>query len=191
MGKYIDMTGNVYGKLTVLNQVENTKSAHLKWLCSCECGNNKEILGYDLRYGKTKSCGCKLLETKTAYKHGGKGTKTYEVWKNMRQRCNNPKNPQYINYGGRGIKICDRWNNYENFLEDMGETSEGLSIDRIDNDKGYSPDNCRWATRKEQNRNQRKNIHVTINGVTKLLVEWVEAGVMSYSQYFNKLRRHI
>lgn len=99
-------------------------------------------------------------------------TKTYIVWKNMRARCLNPKNPAYADYGGRGISICERWNDYGNFLFDMGETSPGLEIERMDNSKGYCPENCRWATHTEQVRNTRRNVIITINGKTMCATEW-------------------
>lgn len=112
------------------------------------------------------------------FKHGHSKrsgrTRTYQIWKSMRKRCNNPNTEFYYCYGARGIKVCERWDSYANFLADMGECQPGLSIERIDNDANYEPSNCRWASTKEQSRNQRGNRHITHNGETLTLVEWEE-----------------
>lgn len=112
---------------------------------------------YRMKTGNTTSCGCRkksVLGISTT-KHGKAGTRTHRIWKAMRSRCNNPNIPRYKDYGGRGITVCKRWDKFENFLADMGEAPDGHSIDRINNNKGYSPSNCKWSTPTEQNRNQR------------------------------------
>jgi hypothetical protein len=116
-----------------------------------------------------------MSEERTAHGHSkGAGSPTYQTWRNMRSRCENPNVPAYKNYGGRGITVCERWKTFENFLADMGERPEGMTIERIDNDRGYEPGNCRWATYNEQARNMRSNQRITLNGETKCLTEWAE-----------------
>ncbi len=119
--------------------------------------------------GATRSCGC-LRRT-----HGLIQTREYGAWEGLRNRCNNPTNHAYRRYGGRGIKVCERWDSFENFLADMGPSPDGMSIDRIDNNGPYSPENCKWSTSKEQNRNRRDNRLITYKGQTKCLAEWAES----------------
>ena len=162
-----DLTGNVYGRLTVVKQegwkIQTNGKRRPLWLCKCECGNEKLICGNLGR--NTHSCGCIRAEkaAERAYKHGYNAEPIYKSYLTMKQRCSNPKDQSYENYGGRGIRVCDRWledegQGFINFLEDMGERpSDKHSLDRIDNDKGYSPVNCRWAERGTQGYNQRKS----------------------------------
>ncbi len=136
-----------------------------------------------MRAGNTNSCGCLRREAGVAHgkstkRHGegsnGKETPEYRAWAQLRNRCTNPNHEAYKHYGARGITVCERWASYENFLADMGRRpSEFHSIDRRDNSKGYSPDNCRWATYEEQNNNTRFNRQITIRGVTKTLADWL------------------
>lgn len=177
--KALELRGKRFGRLTVLKRTGRDKGGNVFWLCQCDCGNIKEIRGMSLKPGGTQSCGCFQKEemSKTKIKHGHKAngiaTKTYKAWQAIHQRCNNPNSPAYEDYGGRGITVCEQWNTFENFLEDMGEGPEGLTIDRKDNDGNYEPGNCRWATPKEQNRNtnRTKLTPLKVQVIKKLLKE--------------------
>lgn len=152
--RFVDLTGKRYGKLIVLERSNDGKRI-IRWVCRCDCGNETIVQGGNLKNGHTQSCGCKISESNT--KHGQWGTKLYNVYHGMKQRCYNPKASNYRYYGGRGITICDEWQKYEPFHEwAMGNGyEEGLSIDRIDNDGNYEPSNCRWEEPTTQTINQR------------------------------------
>ena len=193
--KFIDLDGQRFGRLTVIRRNGISKDRYIKWLCQCECGQQLTVKSSSLKSGHTKSCGClqKELVSQRSYKHGhkcrNKPSKTYIVWYNMIQRCNNPDNKHYKNYGGRGIKVYQRWLRFENFLEDMGEQLKGLTLDRIDNNGDYCPENCQWSTRTEQQRNKRTNRLITINGITKCLIGWCEYYGLKYQTVCNRLWR--
>lgn len=167
-----NIIGKRFGRLTVVKKTR-LKDNRIGWLCRCDCGNKKTIRTNHLLNGETKSCGC--LKKEVNKTHGKRNTPTYNIWSNMKQRCINKNGRGYKNYGGRGIKVCDRWlNSFENFLEDMGERPVKLTLDRIDNDGDYCKENCRWATRTTQNRNSRHCNKLTFNGETLTLREWSE-----------------
>lgn len=161
-----NLTGKVFDRLTVIKFIPD-KSAYSKWLCQCSCGNEKITFTQALINGLTKSCGCLKKESDNkpvSHGHSGKNrTKTYNSWAGMMDRCEWGGHPTYANYGAKGIRVCERWHSYENFLADMGERPLKTSIDRIDNNLGYSPDNCRWATAHIQNLNRSVTVKVKIN----------------------------
>lgn len=174
MPSFIDLTGQRFGKL-VVDQYLNKSM----WQCSCDCGQRPTVKGQSLRDGHTKSCGCGIADSnKRRAKHGMYRTKAYKTWQGIKQRCENLKSDAYHRYGGRGIKVCDRWQEFENFLSDMGEPPVGASIDRIDNDGDYTPENCRWATVQEQQNNISTNRLFTHDGKTQTLAQWArELGI--------------
>jgi hypothetical protein len=153
-----------------------TKSREYYWWCKCSCGTAREVRGSLLRNGDSKSCGCyrasatEVRFLKHGHSAGGKVSLTYTSWGHLVSRCTNKNNAEYGNYGGRGIKVCDRWRVFENFLEDMGERpTSSYTIDRIDNNKGYGPENCRWANKKQQTRNRNNTLSVeTVRTIKRL-----------------------
>ena len=169
MGKLIDLTGQRFGRLTVIERAGKDYIGQAMWRCRCDCGNVTVVAGGNLRTGNTKSCGCYGHElTIGGYRSrthggtcdGGKRTRLYRIWRAMKTRCYNLNAQNYKDYGGRGITICPEWLHDFVAFRDWALSHgyrDDLSIDRIDNDKGYSPDNCRWATAKEQRANQRSN----------------------------------
>lgn len=183
---FIDLIGQVFGYLTVIHRMEpsSRQFKDVAWLCVCFCGKQKIALGSRLRNGDTRSCGCLKRESISQVKfiHGLSNTPEYEAWNEMRRRCERRTSISFRNYGARGITVCDRWcNSFEKFLADMGpRPGKGYSLDRIDNTKNYSPENCRWATKQEQNRNKRTNVLITYNGETKTLIEWAEITHLPY-----------
>lgn len=168
--------GEIYGRLTIIS-FAGLKSKVRMWNCKCTCGNNVAVSQYNLNDGQTKSCGCLMRErlSKASTRHGeAKKTKEYKTWAGIKYRCYCKTDKRFSDYGGRGIIVCDRWlHSFENFLADMGRApSPKHSIDRKDNNKNYEPNNCRWATNKEQANNKRTNVNITYKGETMTISEW-------------------
>ncbi len=185
--------GKTYGYLTVIKEVDKRNGRRMMLVqCGCDSKTQKVVQLGCLRSGNTKSCGCHQKNSvKSANtKHGLSKTPLYQKWKAMVRRCTNPKADRYSDYGGRGIGVSERWRSFENFLSDMGASySPGLTLDRKDNDKGYSLDNCRWATKMEQERNKRTNFNVTHNNKTQCLTAWCEELNLKYGSVQSRIKK--
>jgi hypothetical protein len=171
--------GTKFGKRTVISHVrgENGKA---KVICKCQCGAINEVDRYSFEIGEGGSCGCDkpMLCGKARRTHGRSKTKTYVAWIEMRKRCENPKLPSFKNYGKRGISVCPEWSIFENFLRDMGECPNGMSIERDDVNGNYEPSNCRWIPLPDQAGNKRNTLYLTFEGVTKRQRDWeIEYGL--------------
>ena len=153
MPRFVDRTGQKFGKLTVLARNGTNHYKKVMWHCRCDCGNELDVVAGALVTGNTSSCGCGIKEAIT--KHGGTGKGSYNTWRAMMRRCYNPQDKDYHRYGGKGVMVCDRWNEYANFAADMGEPKGDETLDRINTYGNYEPENCRWAGVKTQNRNIR------------------------------------
>ncbi len=179
--EFMDLTGQRFGRLVVLEREPShvTPSGQRKtvWLCRCDCGNLVKVKTQELRRGKTKSCGCYRLEflEQCRTKHHGAKTRLYNIYNKMKRRCENPNDAAYKDYGGRGITVCEEWKNDFTVFREwalLNGYDDSLSIDRIDNSKGYCPENCRWATSKQQSNNRRSNLYILYNGEVHTLSEW-------------------
>ena len=179
----IDHTNKVFGLWTVLNFWGRDVTYEGMWVCRCICGAKSIVRGSRLTKGRSQGCNkC------THVKHGQHKSALYSVWKGMKSRCLNPKSLKWPNYGGRGITVCDTWLDFVNFQLDMGDSySPGLTLERVDNSKGYSPENCVWASQKEQAVNRRSNHLLEFEGETKALSEWAEYLGMKYSTLYSRI----
>ena len=185
MGKVIDREWQFFDRLFVIRRVENSKSGKSRWLCICDCDRHVIVSGDSLSRSKRMSCGCHKENSESKYSH----TKLYGIWDSIKSRCCNPNVKGYKTYGGRGISVCDEWRGSFLAFRDWALSNgyqEGLQIDRIDNDEGYSPSNCRFVTRKEQMRNKRNNIY--FDG--KLLIEIAEMTGIAYKTLHGRLKRN-
>ncbi len=177
MKKIIVKSGDKYGRFKILQEIFEP-GRYRKFQCECSCGVIKIVQLDTLRLGKVISCGCyrsenfKKINLRHGYSKRSKRSKIYQVWHSMKQRCQNPKNKSYPRYGGRGIEVCERWQKFINFVEDMKEPQHGQSLERIDNARGYSKENCKWATVWEQAANKRNNRLLTYGGKTQMLAQW-------------------
>ena len=187
-----DMVGHKYGKLTALHRISNA-DGHTKYECKCECGNIVIVDSCNLSTGATKSCGCIRKSTTKTLKlsHGQCGTRLYRCWRNMIDRCENFNNVEYKNYGNRGIFVCEEWHSFNNFY--IWALSNGykdtLTIERIDVNKGYSPDNCTWADYYTQARNRTDNVKIRFNGKEMILTDWAKEVGINESTIRARLKR--
>lgn len=191
--KFKDITGQRFGRLIAVKYFGKSK-----WRCKCDCGNIVNIDGRDLRCGSTKSCGCLQKEivsniiTKQSTKHGKSGTRLYNIYNGMKDRCYNKNDKDYYNYGGRTITMCNDWKNDFKVFYDWSMSNgynDSLSIDRIDVNGNYEPNNCRWVNMKIQQRNRRNNKEYTINGETHCLSEWCEILNLKYDTVYHRLTK--
>ena len=196
MGKFIDLTGQKFGRLTVLSRTDNNKHRQVMWLCQCKCGNFIVVRGYRLKDGHTKSCGClhkeqAIINVSKHHSHKLSNTRLYQTWQNIKKRCLNYKDKNYKNYGGRGIEICNEWLKPESFLKWALNNGyrDNLTIDRIDNNKGYTPNNCRWVDNKTQCRNRRSNIIIKHQNKKITLTELSEITNLPYSCLYARYLR--
>lgn len=173
------LSGSVFGRLTAIKKDHQDSNKHWIWECRCSCGNITLIYATNLVRGLTTSCGCFRKEVGSNRATHGQArvdhrTSAYRSWCSILQRCTNPKNRKFKDYGGRGIGVCDRWvNSFENFFEDIGAKPDGkYSVGRIDNDGNYEPGNCRWETPEQQSRNRRNNIWIEYDGMRKVVLDW-------------------
>lgn len=201
MGKFIDEAGNRFGRLVVISLADgHTKGQAYKWNCLCDCGNKRVVNGVSLRTSHVRSCGClekenlKLIHQNAHERitHGFSDHDLYQIWKGMIRRCQDKNHQSYHNYGGRGIKVCERWqNSLELFIKDMGpRPSKKHSLDRKKNNEDYYPQNCKWATVSEQVSNKRTNRMVTVKGeVMTLKAAWRKYGIIAWSAFHNRLAK--
>lgn len=194
-----DLTGQKFGRLTVLGIDETKETRKTFWICQCDCGNLKSVRADYLQSGGVKSCGClkrdqdKINLTSHHLGIPASGTRLYKIWIGMKSRCSDINNPRYSDYGGRGIALCDEWNDdFKAFYEWSHSNcyQDDLTIDRIDNDGNYCPENCRWVDNKVQCRNRRSNINITIGNATKTLTEWCEIFELDSKTVFARLQRN-
>lgn len=197
MPKFIDMTGQKFNWLTVLSRQGVQGKGQVTWLCRCDCGNETVVRGDSIRNGHTVSCGCQQSARASAVNktHGmtrsdGKFTKVYKTWRGIKTRCTNPNFRLFSYYGGRGIKVCERWQTFDNFLADMGEPpTDQHSIDRMDANGNYCPENCRWATDAEQGWNKRSTRFVDIGGILKPMAVWIREYGIGHGTVYKRMAK--
>ncbi len=190
MSKRIDLAGKRFGRLLVI-RYNHTDKGNAFWYVRCDCGNIKTIIGKLLKNGESKSCGCLRVElaTNASTKHGMANSPENVSWQNMLQRCHNPKNNSFGDYGGRGIRVCERWKSFENFFADMGKRPAGMTLERKDNGGDYEPGNCCWGSRKVQNNNKRNNVIIIHNGKSRNIAQWAKETGIAYATMLYRYRR--
>ena len=190
--QFQDLTGRGFHRLTVTGYAGPVRG-HQLWICLCTCGQERVVTANNLLRKHTRSCGChkaEVIARGARRRHSGSHTPEWAAWQHLKARCSNTARPDYCNYGGRGITVCERWLEcFDNFIADMGKKlSPAHTLDRIDNDGPYSPENCRWATRSVQNTNKRLTRRITFDGVTKTVHEWCEQYHMPLRVVLQRLR---
>ena len=191
-----DLTGQRFGRLTVIG-VDDRGARKTYFICNCDCGKMKSVRSDSLICGAIRSCGCLKHEQDESNldrsTHNLSKTKLYRTWQGMKKRCYDPHDARYDRYGGRGITVCEEWKDDFLAFHDWALNNgygDGLTIDRINNDQGYSPDNCRWASQQEQSRNRGSNIKITIGNATKTLTEWCEIFELDYKTIVARYHRN-
>lgn len=197
MNKYTDYTGEVFGRLTCVQKDGVDNQGRTMWLCKCQCGNEVRIMWHSFASGSTKSCGCLHKDITAASKRthslsvneNGRTPRLYSIWRNMKQRCFNPKAAKYSIYGGQGITVCEEWLEYINFHEWAMSNGykDDLTLDRVCGNENYSPANCRWATYSKQNSNKKDNRFIEYEGETKTLNDWSIQLGMQYGTLHSRL----
>jgi len=193
MTKLKDLTGQRFGRLLVIKESGRNKQGKAMWFCRCDCGNHKVVYSYSLISGATLSCGCLHNEglSERSSTHNKSKTRLYRTWSNIKQRCYNPNFTHYKYYGGRGLKMCDEWQSFEAFCDwaIANGYSENLTIERIDNDGDYEPNNCEWKTMKDQANNKSNNRKITFAGTTKTVAQWSNKTGIPYNILIRRLFR--
>lgn len=190
MPAFRDLTGQKFGRITVISRAEN-RGRQTFWLCACSCGDEKEICAYNLTRGLTKSCGCLSAETtgNRSRTHGMSEAREYQIWLGMKARCHTETNSAFKYYGAKGVSVCADWrNSFEQFLADMGPAPEGMSIERIDVHGDYEPSNCKWATVEEQANNKTNNRNITWGGKTMTAAQWERETGLPARKILRRLR---
>lgn len=192
MGRLIDLTGKRFGRLTVVERVPDLKPGRPRWLCICDCGNSAIVDSTSLNSGHTASCGCLRSDfiTITNTTHGESSSRLYAIWSLMKRRCLNSNDPAYKYYGGRGISLCDDWHHYEMFRDwaVVNGYDNTLTIDRIDINGDYEPQNCRWVSRAVQANNRCNSINLCISGITMTMTQWAKCKNMKPQTVWYRLR---
>lgn len=196
MGKFVDLTGRRFGRLEVISRGEDYVSPSgyvaVNWVCRCDCGNTVVVRGCNLKSGASTSCGCERIIHPNRLTHGQKNTRLYKIWKSMKERCCNKNNASWPEYGGRGIEVCEQWlHDFKSFYDWSMKNGyrEDLSIDRIDNDKGYGPENCRWSDSVGQQNNKRNNHILEFHGERKTMAEWSRITGVSYHKLKDRINK--
>lgn len=195
MGKFIDLSGKKFGRLTVIERGKDYVSPKgyvaVNWVCECDCGNIVEVRGCNLKSGASTSCGCNRVDFPNRLRHGGTHTRLHKIWMSMRNRCYNKNEKAYIHYGGRGILVCAEWSDFACFREWAlaNGYSDNLTLDRINNDGCYCPDNCRWVDMTVQANNKRNNHYLEYNGATHTLAEWSAITGISYHKLKDRINK--
>lgn len=187
-GQVVRLAGRRFGSLVVISRAGRQKR-YITWLCRCDCGAEREVSGHNLRRGRTKNCGAKSHKVERSLSITAQYKSEYQSWRSMRNRCLDPRHAKYPAYGARGITICERWDEFKNFMLDMGRKSDPkFTIERDDVNGNYEPTNCKWISRKDQGRNKRTSVFVTYQGKKMLLIDLVEELGLSRNNVYQRLK---